>query len=161
MMQYDFLSSFNEAVHSADLLPTFWNSNVNVTGLIETYGNIPSWIAGLVAPILTMYAAAYQSYFASHAISGNPNSQRNNDTVEWLIGSDNGNEVTDVLETSFGDPKVGLPFFIANTVDNINSREICDFWREVACNISKFAPFPSSGDFFRVQNTQSQMEADL
>ncbi|MCJ1247550.1 hypothetical protein MMC30_004764 [Trapelia coarctata] len=161
MMQYDFLSSFNEAVHSADLLPTFWNSDVNITGLIETYGNIPSWIASLVTPILTMYAAAYQSYFASHAISGNPNTQRDDDTVEWLMGSDNGNEVTDVLETSLGDPKVGLPFFIADTVDKINSKDICDFWKEVAINITKFAPSPGSGGYLRVPNTQSQLVAEL
>jgi len=145
MMQYDFLSRFNEAVHAADLLPTFWNSNVNVTGLIITYGNIPAWIASLVAPILNKYAVAYQSYFASHAISGNPNTQRSNDTVEWPIGSDNGNQVTDVLETSFGDPKLGLPFFIAGTVDEINSKEICDFGKEVAVNITKFLPPPRRG----------------
>jgi len=161
MMQYDFLSSFNEAVHSADLLPAFWNSDVNITGLIETYGNIPSWIASIITPILTRYAAAYQSYFASHAISGNPNSQRNGDTVEWVIGSDNGNEVTDVLETSIGDPKFGYPFFIAATVDKINSKDICDFWKDVALNISKFAPFPSLGDSFRVQETPSHIEAEL
>lgn len=161
MMQYDFLSSFNEAVHSADLLPTFWNSDVDVKFLIETYGNIPSWIASLVTPILTEYAEAYQSYFASHATSGNPNTQRNQHTVEWLIGSDNGNEITDVLETSFGDPGLGLPFFIAGTVDKINTKVVCDFWKDVAFNITKVVPGHSLESLFRVQVTQNRMEEEL
>lgn len=131
MMQYDFLASKNAALHGSDLLPSFWNGEMDTAKMFEALLHIdptPAQAAAWAFDHLG-YAPAYQSYFASHAVSGDPNSARRWNTKPWNNATDNGLEVTDVMETHFS---VVFNYFDGTTVDHINTRASCDFWTEMA-----------------------------
>jgi hypothetical protein len=127
MMQYDFLASENYALHASDLLPTFWNGEMDTAKLFEDLLHLSPTLAEVAAFAFdhSDYAPAYQSYFASHAVFVNPNSARRWNTVSWPNATDNGNEVTNVMETSLS---VVFEFFDGTTVDDVNTRASCDVW---------------------------------
>jgi acetylcholinesterase len=131
MMQYDFLESFNYALHASDLLPTFWNRDMNTTALFEKLLHLPPDRAKAAADVFDNlgYAPEYQSYFASHALSGNPNSARSRRTPPWPNATDNGDMVTNVIETSFS---LFHHFFNGESTDLVNTRASCDFWTRLA-----------------------------
>jgi carboxylesterase type B len=131
MLQYDFLASKNYALHASDLLPTFWNGEMDTAKLFEDLLHLSPLLAEAAAFAFdhSGYAPAYQSYFASHAVFGNPNSARRWNTVPWPNATDNGQELTNVMETRFS---AVLEFFDGETVDHINTRASCDFWTNLA-----------------------------
>ena len=145
MLQYDFLSSLNAALHASDLLPTFWNREMDTAKTLEKLLQLPAFLANFFASLFDIsgYAPGYQSYFASHAVSGNPNSARRWNTVTWNNATDNGKEVTNVMETQFS---AIFSFFDGTTVDHINTRAACDFWTNVASQITNLMEISGLGE---------------
>lgn len=132
MMQYDFLETENLALHSYDLLPTFWNGEMDTAALFEKFiPHISPVLAKFIAFIFNKsgYAPSYQSYFASHALSGNPNTARSGRTVPWPNATDNGDKITNVMETGYSFP---FDFFSGKTTDRVNTGESCNFWTNLA-----------------------------
>jgi carboxylesterase type B len=153
MMQYDFLASKNYALHASDLLPTFWNGEMDTAKLFEDLLHLEPLLAEAVAFAFdhSGYAPAYQSYFASHAVFGDPNTARRWNTMPWPNATDNGQEVTDVMETRFS---AILDFFDGQTVDQVNTRASCDFWLQVAFWITNL----TVADTDAVGRSQAQLE---
>src|SRR5436190_17192338 len=135
MLQYDFLASLNIALHATDLLPTFWNIEMDTAKMFEDLLGLNRFLAKAIALVFDVsgYAPGYQSYFVSHAVSGDPNSARRWNTVPWYPASDNGQDVTNVMETQFS---AFFNFFNGRTVDHINTHAACDFWIDVAFRIT-------------------------
>lgn len=145
MMNYHFLhdlhllnQNINLAIHASDLLPTFFNQDVDVVGILEKCHSIPRRLAKLAAGFVNIFAPAYQSYLKSHAITGDPNtySRFPADSVKWPPAttdpSDKHDKVKKVME-----PILGIPPFRIAPEDPINTASICDFWNKIAADIMK------------------------
>jgi carboxylesterase type B len=150
MMQYDLLESIGQAVHASDLVPTFWNSEMNTTKLFYDFLKLPKWKAEMAAAFFdtSEFPQRYQSYFTSHAITGNPNTYRRSGTVAWQNASDNGNEIVNAMQTAL------LPFFNGKSKDTINTKKTCDFWKNIAYAMSNM----SSADTMQQRLLTVQME---
>ena len=110
-------------LHATDLLPTFYDLNVDLNALGVDFPLIPGF---------GQFAQAYQSYLVSHARSGNPNTYAKGvglfPKVSWPVAGLVGDEISGVLEA--GD----LGF---STKSDPQTREsVCEFWRNVAMNVT-------------------------
>lgn len=128
---YNLQYSVTPGFHGTDLLPTFYNLNVDLTlfGDDESYPLIPGFGS---------FAQAYQSYLVSHARSGNPNTYAKTVNIplaiNWPKAGDSGDEITGVLNA--GDAGFNL------ISDSQTTESICGFWREVAVSylLELFSP---------------------
>ena len=132
MMQYSLFQVEKQAVHASDLLPTFWNSGVDYAASLPACFGMNKAIANLVANQLKTFAPAYQSYFASHATTGNPNVNAINQAKnrKWVVASVSNGALTDVLNAD------GLDPLFTNITDTINTATNCDFWKKIAAATS-------------------------
>lgn len=117
-INYNLQYSVTPGFHATDLLPTFYDLNVNLTalGIDASYPLIPGFGS---------FAQAYQSYLVSHARSGDPNTYAKVSnvppTINWpKAGSVSANELTDVLNA--GD--LGFDLF----TDTTTTETVCEFW---------------------------------
>ncbi|KAL8726444.1 MAG: hypothetical protein Q9166_006722 [cf. Caloplaca sp. 2 TL-2023] len=129
---YNLQYSVTPGLHATDLLPTFYNLNIN----LDLFGrDVP-------VPIILgfgSFAQAYQSYLTSHARTGDPNRFKKTinipPAITWPKPGNSGDAFTGVLNA--GD----LGFDVIT--DRQNARSRCDFWREVAAavtNLGGYAP---------------------
>ncbi|KAI9814164.1 MAG: hypothetical protein M1832_005975 [Thelocarpon impressellum] len=114
---YNMQYSVTPGWHATDLLPTFYNTNVNVEILGQD-------VAFPLIPIFGGFSAAYQSYLTSHARTGDPNSNRLRfnlpPTIRWPKADVSGEKVKNVLQAG------NLGF---NLIDDEQTlRQTCDFW---------------------------------
>jgi len=122
---YNLRYSVTPGFHATDLLPTFYDLNVDIT----TFGNDVSYplILGFGS-----FAQAYQSYLVSHARSGDPNTYRKifniPSAITWPKPVTSGDEITGVLNA--GD----LGFSVIS--DKQTKESVCGFWREVAAAVT-------------------------
>jgi carboxylesterase type B len=141
MLQYDFLNNFlgkhyNLAVHASDLLPLFWNSDVNMTFYLEHCANISTDIAGKVAKFWDEYAQGYQKYFVRHAITGHP-AKSGPFHIPWFNATMNGDQnLADVMKTSTGLTTPNT-YFNPLSTDVINGEGSCGFWKSIAAKIDE------------------------
>lgn len=143
MMNYHFLAKYNLSFHASDLLPTFYNTNLDVAGILEKCQNVSSVLAQTIAAFLKSYAPAYQSYLKSHAISGDPNTNTipRANQVRWPLAttssSDNHDKVRQIMEPYYPNPPFLRPPFRISPEDLINTATICGFWNSIAADIIK------------------------
>ena len=123
---YNLQYSVTPGFHGTDLLPTFYNLNVDLTalGVNAPFPLIPGFGS---------FAQAYQSYLVSHARSGDPNTYAKllnvPPAINWpKAGSSSADELTNVLNA--GD----LGFDVVS--DNETTESVCGFWREVAAAVT-------------------------
>ena len=137
MMQYSLFGLEDQAVHASDLLPTFWNSHVDYAESLPACFNVDPFVAEMIARTLKTFAPSYQSYFASHAVTGDPNKNAIDKAKarKWTAASVNAGRLTEVLNAN------GLNSFFTNITDSTNSAANCDFWKGIAATIQ-----PASGD---------------
>lgn len=114
---YNLQYSVTPGLHGTDLLPTFYNLNLDL-------GDFPLPLV----PGFWGLAQAYQSYLTSHARTGDPNAFRKivnlPPAIRWpMPGGADGDTFTDVLEV--GD----LGFRLIE--DGQTARGQCGFWRDV------------------------------
>ena len=123
---YNLQYSVTPGLHGTDVVPTFYDLNLDLTAL----GNS---LPFPLVPGFGSFAQAYQSYLVSHARSGDPNtySKKLNipPAIPWpKAGSSSANVLTNVLNA--GD----LGFGLIN--DPKTSESACDFWRQVAAAVT-------------------------
>ena len=133
MMQYSLFQSLFMAVHGSDLLPTFWNSYVDYAESLHACADIPRLLIPIIAPRLKTFAPPYQSYLASHAVTGDPNKNAVDEAKahKWQTASVsvNGSDLTNVLNADHQDT------FFTDITDKTNSATNCDFWKGIAVAI--------------------------
>lgn len=117
-INYNLQYSVTPGFHATDLLPTFYDLNINLTllGIDASYPLIPGFGS---------FAQAYQSYLVSHARSGDPNTYAKlldvPPAINWpKAGSTSANELTDVLNA--GDLGFSL------VTDTETTEVACGFW---------------------------------
>ncbi|MCJ1453701.1 hypothetical protein MMC28_004049 [Mycoblastus sanguinarius] len=133
MMDYAVHNLEHQAVHASDLFPTFWNANIDMARVLRDCKNVLEPLATKIAEYLKSFAPAYQSYFTSHAIDGNPNSHTHGwaNSSKWQNASSKGDKVTNVLRAT-GNSKTP---FITDYEDVVNTQSACAFWNQIAAEI--------------------------
>ena len=131
MMQYSLFQLEKKAVHASDLLPTFWNSEVDCAKSLPACFGVSDRDAKMIAGTLNTLAPPYQSYFASHAMTGDPNLNATGlaKSAKWKVASVVGGSLTNVLEAR------GLDSFFHNITDGTNTASSCDCWKNIAIPI--------------------------
>ena len=122
---YNLQYSVTPGFHATDLLPTFYNLNLDLVALAANL-SIP------LVPGFGAFAQAYQSYLVSHARSGDPNTYKKTvnapPAITWPKPVSSGDEITGVLNA--GD----LGFSVISDAETKESA--CTFWREVAAAVT-------------------------
>ena len=124
------------AVHASDLLPTFWNTYIHYAKSLPACFDVSEADAIVIALALKYFAPSYQSYFASHAVTGDPNTNaiKRAKAYHWRPASVNAaGSLTNVVDAHLS--------FFNDTTDSTNSASNCDFWKGIAAAIQ-----PASGD---------------
>ena len=122
---YNLQYSVTPGYHATDLLPTFYNLNLNLTalGVDNAYPLVPGF-GGL--------AQAYQAYLTSQARSGSPNTYaltaNTPPAINWPTVSDSGDAFAGVLDVS----DIGFTLI----TDEQNTKSICGFWEQVAAAVT-------------------------
>ncbi|KAF9874688.1 acetylcholinesterase [Colletotrichum karsti] len=117
------------AYHASDLIPLFSNNVQQVLDLLSKVLK-SKILAKLYAKVLEgLVATRYKAYFASFALSGDPNNLEDTARLFWPIADGNQDELTDVLQ-------VRAPGLLHSafrlTSDDQNSRKRCEFWNNIA-----------------------------
>ena len=135
-MQY----SVTPGWHATDLVPTFFNPNFfdSNDGALE---GLTGTLAPVIGLLLAGLSAALQSYFASYAISGDPNTHRAllnvPPTVPWDHPDSSGEEMAGVVNV--GDLGFGT------VSDDRNKKTPCDFWRRFAAAATALGGYSPPG----------------
>ncbi|CAK7200788.1 hypothetical protein SEUCBS139899_003487 [Sporothrix eucalyptigena] len=134
-MQY----SVTPGWHGTDLLPTFFNVRGGVSAADTWLEDLAALMLPLVGILVVGLSTAMQSYFASFATTGNPNTNRVildiPPTIQWNHPNSSEEEISGVLNV--GD------FGFGTASDTQNQKTPCDFWRNVAAavtNLGGYAP---------------------
>ncbi|KAL1792387.1 hypothetical protein ACET3X_008894 [Alternaria dauci] len=123
------------AQHGFDMFALIWHSGVAVSELLKNASEaIPDFFFEMFDSYWPAFAPRFQTYYAGHAITGNPNFIARRGALEWEPTVDDGNEVTNSL-------KIGLyaghsNLFFKTGKDEQNSMENCAFWDGIAKDIA-------------------------
>ena len=125
-INYNLQYSVTPGFHATDLLPTFYDLNVDLTALGD---NAPFPLI----PGFGSFAQAYQSYLVSHARSGDPNKYAKllnvPPAIHWpKAGNSSADILTNVLNAG------NLGFSVVS--DKETTESVCGFWREVAAAVT-------------------------
>ncbi|KAI1473461.1 alpha/beta-hydrolase [Daldinia eschscholtzii] len=132
MMEYSFPFEFL-AFHASDLYPLFTNSAEELITILESsigndnatiYANL---LYGLKIPDI------YKNYFASFAITGNPNEGLQPPDKWWVVADGSDDLLSNVMYVT-ADLIFGNSF--RNGTDHQNSKSSCLFWAELANELS-------------------------
>ena len=152
MMEYDYaltvLKRSLPAWHAMDLLPTFWNTEVNFTAFLMTASKnsgqpLSLAEAAALASLIRLLAPQYQSYLVSHAIFGDPNKGSFTE-VPWSTATitASADDISNVQLVTIK-PHFLSPFFTPSftvITDTINTADGCDFWKTLASSIDPSTP---------------------
>jgi hypothetical protein len=134
MMAYNLPDRFNSH-HGSDLLPTFWYARLDVAAFLEKYLCLGEWRAGLAAVAMQWRASYYQSYLASFAVFGDPSDPNAHGSgSHWAPATTAAPPHDDALRKVL---RFGLWDSDADYVDDANTHSICNFWVDVAYNVTK------------------------
>ncbi|CAG9983370.1 unnamed protein product [Clonostachys byssicola] len=130
------------AFHAVDVIFLFHSNAKKVGKILQGFLekiNIPlpknqvEKAAGIVGDVIESLSRPYQKYFASFALSGDPNTLPQE--VKWPPVKDDGDEFSDVLQVGFNwDTSNWGPSFKLVS-DSENSKASCSFWTELAKEI--------------------------
>ncbi|KAI1132448.1 carboxylesterase family protein [Nemania abortiva] len=124
MMQYAFpIAEF--AYHATDLVPLFTNNKSEVEKIA---GRAYAVAMGEQIPRI------YKNYFASFAITGNPNKGLAEPEVIWPIADGSSDRLSGVMNVSWAFWFPPLEFRLIT--DNQNAKSTCSFWTEIAKDIA-------------------------
>ena len=122
---YNLKYSVTPGFHATDLLPTFYDLNLD----LSVFGNDVSYP---LIPGFGSFAQAYQSYLVSHARTGDPNTFKKTinvpSAITWPKPGSSGDQISGVLEA--GD----LGFDVIT--DSQTEESVCGFWKEVAAAVT-------------------------
>ena len=107
-------------LHATDILPTFYNLNLDLDGFGRS-------VPFPLVPGFGGFSHGYQSYLVSHARSGDPNTYRKRlnipHTLTWPKPDSSGNRIENVLQAG------NLGFSVVS--DGQVRRKTCDFWQGI------------------------------
>lgn len=148
MMEYAFPGD-TLAYHASDLIPLFANNVDQVLGLLAKVMR-SKILAKLYAKVLEgLVATRYKAYFASFALTGDPNAMQEHSRLFWPVADGGKDELTDVLRVSR--PGLIRPAFRL-TSDDQNTIKTCKFWNGVARRIVELQGDGSDdGDHERIE----------
>ena len=122
---YNLQYSVTPGLHATDVLPTFYNTNLNLTMLGQ---NVPFPLI----PGFGSFAQAYQSYLTSHARSGNPNTFRETINVPPTIPWPKPDNSQDLLDGVLNAGDLGFSIIR----DDKTGKDKCKFWRDIAATLT-------------------------
>lgn len=131
MMKYSFPGS-DLAFHAVDLIPLFTNNRQEVFDIVKAIlEGLHVEHAGLLATLYASYLnetirQTYKNYFASFALSGNPNEGILKSPLAWPVADGSLDKLSNVMEVKHIDPDFNL------TTDDQNVKSTCLFWTEIA-----------------------------
>ncbi|KAI5919522.1 carboxylesterase family protein [Camillea tinctor] len=126
MMQYEFPIA-TLAYHASDLIPLFTNNKREVIELVGDLGDIYAWLLGDEIPW------GYKRYFASFALSGDPNTGIEPPILQWPVADGSSDRLSNVMDVSWGFSLVDKFRLVK---DNENKKSTCSFWTDIAKNIT-------------------------
>ena len=131
---YNLRYGVTPGLHAVDILPTFYNLNLNIN-IFGTNVPIP------LVPGFGGLAQAYQSYLVSHARTGNPNTYKKTinlpPAITWPKPNADGDAVTGVLNVG------NLGFSVIRDGQTTEGR--CEFWRELAAAVTELGGYVAPG----------------
>ena len=126
---YNMQYSITPGLHATDLIPLFLNPYIDIHALNKT-------LTVLILPIVGSFFQAYQSYFTSHARTGDPNSHAAFLNLPWPKVTNTSSEYyTNVMDV--GD------LWFSYTTDQQNPKSASDLWvrgHAVVTNTGGYAP---------------------
>lgn len=135
MMKYSFPSA-QSAFHAVDLIPLFTNNKQEIFDIVyKVLVEIPTIVDSVAKLLAGIYAGLlgngisqeYRNYFASFALSGNPNEGPSKPHLTWPVADGSQDELSKVMEVR------GSGFHLTN--DNQNTNSTCSFWEKIAQEI--------------------------
>ncbi|MCJ1468602.1 hypothetical protein MMC07_007231 [Pseudocyphellaria aurata] len=134
MMQYSVGHDFGVAIHGSDIMALFWNSWFDIIPFLQValspYGLDTH--AERLGDILGVVSPRYQSYFASHAIHGNPNTGKLKNTPQWHPAKHDAQNIYQTMQVTGNLSHI----FENDFTDVSNTKDVCDFWKETAWEIT-------------------------
>ena len=131
---YNLQYSVTPALHATDLLPTFYNLNLD----LATFGgelSVP------LIPGFGSFAQGYQSYLVSHARTGDPNTYKKTVNIPvaitWPRPDLSGDQINNILDAN------DLGFKV--TYDGETTQSVCGFWEEVAAAVTDLGGYAPPG----------------
>ncbi|KAG8525909.1 uncharacterized protein KY384_000671 [Bacidia gigantensis] len=124
------------ADHGTDLLPTFWNGEVDFAKFLASVANkispipIPPFFLNGFSKFYAAFSPKFQAYLVSFAISGNPNSLASENPF-WPTATADGSSIGNVLQAQA--TPTDTQFTVI--VDEINTSGLCSFWKTLAAEI--------------------------
>ncbi len=124
------------AQHGSDLLPIIWNQDLDISNLIKVVApTIPDWLTDVLENIWVFLAKRYQTYFAGHALSGDPNYLIGGRGLKWEVTTDDGQELTNSMKIGLIYTNPEHPFYHLGSDIQVSASN-CDFWNSVAGSVS-------------------------
>jgi carboxylesterase type B len=117
---YNLQYSRGTGIHGSDIAADFYNG--------AAASSMPSFLAPTAGdPTFGTFAATFQSYLTSHARTGDPNTFRDKNSIQWPLVTP-GPVYTNVLHAT----NQGYELF----VDPVTKAEDCDFWRDALAGMT-------------------------
>lgn len=147
MMEYAFpLPGY--AYHASDLIPLFMNNRHEAEALLRKSG-LDETLAGIYAGSLEdKVIQAFQEYFASFSIAGNPNNLTASAPFEWPVANGDGDQLSDVMRVKWDISKDKIFELIT---DNQNAKSTCSFWKGIAKGIVTSGQASSEDGIMKLQ----------
>ena len=135
LMEYAF-GVGGSALHATDLLPLFVFGSFNLKDFLGSKLCLSKGDAALVAAALKTMAPKYKRYAVSHALAGDPNKIPSPIPKTWRTAtpskSGGGGWVENVMRVSLAPFNTFDPAY----ADKLLAHSVCDFWMDVAHNVS-------------------------
>ena len=134
---YNLEYQVSPALHGTDLLPTFYDINLDLSILG------PQWDIPLI-PIFGQFAQAYQAYLISHARTGDPNTYKKPilnvpPAITWPKADSSGDAIKNVLSAN------DLGFGVSTITDTETTKSRCSFWTEIEAAITDLGGYAPPG----------------
>jgi carboxylesterase type B len=121
------------AQHGSELMLLVWNQEAKASDIIKGMApKIPDWLANILEVVFVPVARRYQTFFAGHALIGDPNYLAGG-RINWEVTTDDGEELTNAMRIAlqFTNP----PFYRLGSDPQV-SKKNCEFWDTAAQKIS-------------------------
>ena len=123
------------ALHATDLLPVFVFRSFDLRDFLDSKLCLSKGDAAVVAAALQTMAPKYKRYAVSHALAGDPNKVPSPIHKTWRVATPSkggGEWVENVMRVSLAPFNTFDPAY----KDKLLSHSVCDFWMDVAHNVS-------------------------
>jgi hypothetical protein len=122
------------AQHGSELMLIIWNREAEISDIIKGIApGIPDWLINVLKGIFVPIATRYQTFFAGHALVGDPNFLSRRREIDWEVTTDDGEKLTNAMR--IGIPFIRPPFYRLGSDPQV-SKANCEFWDTMAQKIT-------------------------